>query len=142
MSAPFFLPLSKPTATTCLFYEGGHLACGCPVNVYVNNKMFSPNSDIWISNTKTFGINVHALLSGNPLPADISTNLVVGLSEVLSSPLVFSEITLLLQCIWKRQPGATKGASFPFTMCCSMCCKAPGDPFLKVVHLSMLRWGS
>lgn len=66
-----------------------------------------------------FGINVHALLSDNPLPADISTDLVVELPEVLSSLLVFLEITLILQCIWKRQPGATKGVKpFHYVLFC------------------------
>lgn len=89
-----------------------------------------------------FSINVHTLLSGNPLPADISTDLVVGLLEVLYSLLVFLEITLMFQHIWKRQPGFNKGISFPFSMCCSMCCKAPGDSFFMAVYLPVLGWGS
>lgn len=89
-----------------------------------------------------FGINVHALLSGNPLPADISTDLVVGLLEVLYSFLLLLEITLLFQCIWKRQRVFTEAASFPFFMHCSLCCKDPDNSFFMVVYLPVLGWAS
>lgn len=104
--------------------------------------MVFPDSDIWIS--KYQDIQNSVLIFTNIcqitlFPGDISINLVVRLPEHF---LCIFRITLMFQCIYKRQSGFAKGVSFPCSLCSSLCCKAPGSSFFMVVQLPVLEWRS
>lgn len=98
--------------------------------------------DFEIPRHSKFSINLHKHLSGNPLSCWHIYTPCGKITRALYSLFVLLEITLMFQCIRKRQSGFTKGVSFPCSTCNSLCCKAPGSSFFIAVHLPVLECGS